>query len=107
LQGSQYNPGATSVFAPPINSKGGNNMSDAGCARPTGANVVQATDPSSSPKEPIQETQIMATAQVGKAAPDFGAPAYKNGEFTAVKLSEYVEKGWTLLCFYPGDFTYV
>ena len=81
-------------------------MSDAGCARPTGATVVQTMDPSSS-KEPIQEIKIMETAKVGKAAPDFGAPAYNKGAFTAVKLSDYVKKGWTLLCFYPGDFTYV
>jgi len=49
----------------------------------------------------------MQTAKVGKAAPDFNAPAYKEGAFTSVKLSDYVKKGWTLLCFYPGDFTYV
>ncbi len=82
-------------------------MSDAGCARPTGASVIQTKAPSSSTYNPVQETKIMETARVGKAAPDFGAPAYKNGGFTAVKLSEYVKKGWTLLCFYPGDFTYV
>ena len=49
----------------------------------------------------------MIRAQVGKHAPDFEAPAYSKGEFTSVKLSDYVAKGWTLLCFYPGDFTYV
>jgi len=44
--------------------------------------------------------------QVGKAAPDFVAPAYCKGEFTAVKLSEHLGK-WVVLCFYPGDFTFV
>ena len=48
----------------------------------------------------------MIQAQVGKAAPDFTAPAYHQGKFTSVKLSDYLGK-WTLLCFYPGDFTYV
>jgi len=48
----------------------------------------------------------MVRAQVGKPAPDFEAPAYHNGEFTSVKLSNYLGK-WTLVCFYPGDFTYV
>ena len=48
----------------------------------------------------------MKQAMVGKPAPDFEAPAYHNGEFTEVKLSEYLGN-WTLVCFYPGDFTYV
>ena len=48
----------------------------------------------------------MVVAKVGKHAPDFEAPAYYKGEFTSVKLSDYLG-GWTLVCFYPGDFTYV
>ncbi len=44
--------------------------------------------------------------KVGKAAPDFTAPAYHQGKFVNVKLSEFKGK-WTLLCFYPGDFTFV
>lgn len=43
---------------------------------------------------------------VGKKAPDFEAPAYFNGEFVSVRLSEYLGK-WVSLCFYPGDFTFV
>ena len=44
--------------------------------------------------------------KVGKKAPDFAAPAYQQGKFGSVKLSEYLGK-WVLLCFYPGDFTFV
>jgi peroxiredoxin (alkyl hydroperoxide reductase subunit C) len=44
--------------------------------------------------------------QVGKPAPDFVSPAYYKGEFVSVKLSEYLGK-WVVLCFYPGDFTFV
>ena len=44
--------------------------------------------------------------QIGKKAPDFTAPAYFNGTFTSVKLSDYLGK-WVVLCFYPGDFTFV
>jgi peroxiredoxin (alkyl hydroperoxide reductase subunit C) len=43
---------------------------------------------------------------VGHKAPDFEAPAYHNGAFTSVKLSDHFGK-WILLCFYPGDFTFV
>ena len=41
-----------------------------------------------------------------RAAPDFEAPAYQGGVFGQVKLSDYQGK-WVVLCFYPGDFTFV
>ena len=45
-------------------------------------------------------------AQVGKPAPDFEASAFIDGGFKNIKLSDY--KGqWMVLCFYPGDFTFV
>ena len=44
--------------------------------------------------------------QVGKKAPDFSAPGYQKGKFISAKLSEHLGK-WILLCFYPGDFTFV
>jgi peroxiredoxin (alkyl hydroperoxide reductase subunit C) len=46
------------------------------------------------------------TARVGQKAPDFTAPAFHRGGFTNVKLSDFSGK-WVLLCFYPGDFTFV
>jgi peroxiredoxin (alkyl hydroperoxide reductase subunit C) len=48
----------------------------------------------------------MMQVRIGKKAPDFTAPAFKNGEFTSVTLSDYQGK-WVLLCFYPGDYTFV
>jgi hypothetical protein len=55
-----------------------------------------------------QETKEvkMTTARVGKVAPDFEASAFINGGFKNVKLSDYRGK-WVVLCFYPGDFTFV
>ncbi len=47
-----------------------------------------------------------AMARVGKTAPDFEANAFINGGFKNLKLSDYKGK-WTVLCFYPGDFTFV
>jgi peroxiredoxin (alkyl hydroperoxide reductase subunit C) len=82
-------------------------MANVGCARPTGASVNQPAEaPATSPAEPTKEIQTMVLAKVGKPAPDFEAPAYHKGEFTSAKLSDYLGK-WTLVCFYPGDFTYV
>lgn len=50
---------------------------------------------------------ILPLARVGKEAPDFEASAYIPGVgFKNVKLSDYRGK-WVVLCFYPGDFTFV
>jgi peroxiredoxin (alkyl hydroperoxide reductase subunit C) len=56
----------------------------------------------------LQKEQVkMTVAQVGKKAPDFEATAYITGEgFKNVKLSNYAGQ-WVVLCFYPGDFTFV
>ena len=48
----------------------------------------------------------MALARVGHEAPDFEATAFVDGGFKNVKLSDYKGK-WVILCFYPGDFTFV
>jgi len=43
---------------------------------------------------------------VNRPAPDFEGTAYYNGKVQKIKLSDYKGK-WALVCFYPGDFTYV
>ena len=48
----------------------------------------------------------VARATVGKEAPDFETSAFMNGGFGKVRLSDYRGK-WVVLCFYPGDFTFV
>ena len=48
----------------------------------------------------------MPLARVGQQAPDFEAAAYMNGGFKNIKLSDYAGQ-WVVLCFYPGDFTFV
>ena len=45
-------------------------------------------------------------ARVGKEAPDFQARALVGSGFKDVKLSDYRGQ-WVVLCFYPGDFTFV
>jgi len=56
------------------------------------------------PETHMKEEKTMI--KVGKPAPDFTASAYYNGKFVNTSLSEYKGK-WVLLCFYPGDFTFV
>jgi hypothetical protein len=78
-----------------------------GCAKPTGTVIGSANPPPRKPEAESAEGEIaMVTARVGQKAPDFVAPAYHRGKFTSVKLSDYAGK-WVLLCFYPGDFTFV
>ena len=78
---------------------------EVGCARPTGGPVGETVsdEPAVDALKTKEEKRMI---QVGKKAPDFVAPAYQQGKFVSVKLSEYLGK-WVLLCFYPGDFTFV
>lgn len=84
-------------------------MSDepVGCAKPTGMVIGETAKPENNKmqNDSIGEN-IMVTVRVGGKAPDFEAPAYHKGTFVNVKLSDYTGK-WVLLCFYPGDFTFV
>ena len=78
-----------------------------GCARVTGAVLgepVPEVSNAAPNDEPAKEDSM--TARVGQKAPDFNAPAYFKGSFANVQLSDYFGK-WILLCFYPGDFTFV
>jgi peroxiredoxin (alkyl hydroperoxide reductase subunit C) len=79
---------------------------EVGCARPTGGPVGEAEDATSEKVSQPNTKETVAMIQVGKKAPDFVAPAYHKGKFVSAKLSEYLGK-WVLLCFYPGDFTFV
>ncbi len=77
-----------------------------GCARPTGS-VVGEKKPEK-PKESTvtSEEEDMSVARVGVKAPDFDAPAFHQGNFINIKFSDFLGK-WVLICFYPGDFTFV
>ncbi len=75
-----------------------------GCKRPEipkKPDVTSSEGPAGREKE--EEQQMI---KVGKPAPEFTAPGYYQGKFMNFSLSEYKGK-WVLLCFYPGDFTFV
>ena len=77
----------------------------ASCDRPV---AVVAAPESPEPKDreiPKKEASGM-TIMVGRKAPDFTAPVYRQGKFGTVSLGESLGK-WTVVCFYPGDFTFV
>ena len=52
----------------------------------------------------VAEVETMINA--GKPAPDFSAPAYYQGKFTHIGLSQYRDR-WVVLYFYGGDYTFV
>ena len=79
-----------------------------GCAAATGS-VVGEDAGSNDEQQTIvmdKEEKTMVAVKIGQKAPDFNAPAFINGDFSQVKLSDYLGK-WVLVCFYPGDFTFV
>jgi peroxiredoxin (alkyl hydroperoxide reductase subunit C) len=78
------------------------------CARPTGGPVGSTPSKTrdSKGKSEIEKEAKKAMVKIGKKAPDFQAPAFHKGKFKQIKLSNYLKK-WVVLCFYPGDFTFV
>ena len=74
-----------------------------GCQRPPIKKINIETDMDS--HVGIKEAK-KEMVKVGNPAPDFTASAYYNGKFMNTSLSEYKGK-WVVLCFYPGDFTFV
>ena len=78
----------------------------AGCARPTGGLVGEESSQEKTSEMTERKKEVRSMVMIGRKAPDFIAPGYFQGKFINVHLSDYLGR-WTLLCFYPGDFTFV
>lgn len=77
-----------------------------GCVVAAKGPVVPETEQPSRMQDSIQKEVTKVAARVGKQAPDFEASAFLDGGFKNIRLSDY--KGqWVVICFYPGDFTFV
>lgn len=76
-----------------------------GCVTPA-KGVIAAPEPAGSVTRAPEEARPRMGVMVGKPAPDFEANGYQNGVFKTFKLSDYRGQ-WVVLCFYPGDFTFV
>ncbi len=85
------------------------NMSEMkdGCVQPAGG-PISASKPDSrvTDFETNGHKEEKMVARVGQMAPDFEASAFLDGVFKNLKLSDFKGK-WVVLCFYPGDFTFV
>ena len=76
-----------------------------GCVNPA-QGPIQTNEPAAESAQQLVKEIPTMRARVGQEAPDFEASAYQNGGFRNIKLSDYRGK-WVVLCFYPGDFTFV
>jgi hypothetical protein len=76
-----------------------------GCVKPSKGPILDE-GAGEAPAAAVAEGGRTVRAEVGKPAPDFEASAFIGGGFKNVKLSDYKGK-WVVLCFYPGDFTFV
>ncbi len=78
-----------------------------GCVKPAGGPLTPIHPSNTESEAPRTSEVVKMRAQVGKEAPDFEANAFISGSgFEPIKLSKFKGK-WIVLCFYPGDFTFV
>ena len=73
------------------------------CVEPVGSPTKDLPVAASAHSTPEVKMQV---ARVGGKAPGFTGNAFYQGGFKQVSLSDYEGK-WVVICFYPGDFTFV
>ncbi len=76
-----------------------------GCVKPSKGPILLTPELPAASQE-LKKEVPMVQARVGKPAPDFELSAYHEGGFKNIRLSDYKGK-WIVICFYPGDFTFV
>ncbi len=82
-------------------------MAEDKCVTPAGGIIApEQTTAKASVLEGGAREESRMIARVGKEAPNFELSAYIDGGFKNIKLSDYKGK-WIVVCFYPGDFTFV
>jgi len=78
-----------------------------GCVKAARGPIMPPAEAATQAKTTPSQEVMKMQAKVGQEAPDFEANAFVSGEgFKPVKLSDYKGK-WIVVCFYPGDFTFV
>ncbi len=77
-----------------------------GCVKPSKGPILNS-EASPQAGSMVEKKEVsMVQARVGKPAPDFELSAFFENNFKNIKLSDYKGK-WLVICFYPGDFTFV
>ena len=78
-----------------------------GCVKPARGPLVAAPGAGAPTQEKTSSQEDEMLVRVGKEAIDFEVNAFVRGVgFKPVRLADYKGK-WIVLCFYPGDFTFV
>ncbi len=78
-----------------------------GCVTPAkGVTAPVGEDTGAPEAAPETKKEMPVDVMIGRPAPDFEANALVGMDFKQIKLSDYRGK-WVVLCFYPGDFTFV
>jgi len=77
-----------------------------GCVKPSKGPILEETTMTSAPTANTGKEIPKMLARVGKPAPDFELSAFFEGGFKNIRLSDSKGK-WIVICFYPGDFTFV
>ncbi len=74
----------------------------------TGLKPIKKVKKEDSKVDVIEEKKAMSSTMVRQEMPEFKMDAYdaKTGHFTTVSSEDYKGK-WTVICFYPADFTFV
>ncbi len=75
----------------------------AGCAQPK-KEVILESKAVNENNTLDEEEEVMI--KVGQKAPNFELAGFHEGDFKSFELEEFKGK-WVVLCFYPGDFTFV
>lgn len=76
-----------------------------GCVKPSKGPILATPEQAVVTSVSAKEVPKMQ-ARVGKPAPDFELSALVGEGFKNIRLSDYKGK-WIVICFYPGDFTFV
>ncbi len=77
------------------------------CVAPTKGPIIPEGGDRAGEAIDLKKGGVDMLVRVGKEAVDFETSAYIEGYgFKPVKLSDYKGK-WIVICFYPGDFTFV
>lgn len=76
-----------------------------GCVKPSKGPILATPEQPEVTSSTAKEVPKMQ-ARVGKPAPDFELSALVGEGFKNIRLSDYKGK-WIVICFYPGDFTFV
>lgn len=78
-----------------------------GCVGPARGPIGPRVDVEVPVEGGVIRKEVQMVARVGREAIDFEANGYIEGKgFQTIRLSDYKGK-WIVLCFYPGDFTFV